>query len=68
MPDLAHYENTLEKIITEHLADNGWFLGDKNNYDRGVGLDREELFEFLSSTQSDSLLKLYQLHGNEEKA
>ena len=68
MPDLAHYESTLEKIITEHLTDNGWLLGDKRNYDRGVGLDRDELFKFLEKTQTNSLQKLFQLHGNEEKA
>jgi type I restriction enzyme R subunit len=68
MPDLAHYESTLEKLITEHLTDNGWLLGDKGNYDRGVGLDRVELFYFLESTQTISLNKLIQLHGNEEKA
>ena len=68
MPDLAHYESTLEKLITEHLTDNGWLLGDKNNYDRGVGIDRTELFSFLVATQNTSLLKLYQLHGSEEKA
>jgi phage pi2 protein 07 len=68
MTDLAHYESTLEKIITEHLTDTGWLLGDKNNYDRGVGLDRVELFKFLEATQINSLQKLFQLHGNEEKA
>jgi type I restriction enzyme R subunit len=68
MSDLAHYESTLEKIITEHLTDNGWLLGDKTNYDRGVGLDRVELFKFLKASQNNSLQKLFQLHGNEEKA
>ena len=64
----AHFESTLEKIISEHLADNGWILGDKNNYDRAVGVDRFELFSFLEETQSSSLVKLCQLHGDEEKA
>ena len=68
MKVLAHYESTLEKLITEHLTDNGWLLGDKNNFDRGVGIDRTELFSFLVATQNTSLLKLYQLHGNEVKA
>jgi hypothetical protein len=68
MKDLAHFESTLEKIITEHLVDNGWLLGDKNNYDRGVGVDRTELFNFLETTQNTSLQKLFQLHGNEDKA
>ena len=68
MPDIAHYESTLEKIIAEHLTDNGWLLGDKDNYDRGVGIDRVELFNFLEATQADSLKKLFQLQGSEEKA
>ena len=68
MSDFAHYESTFEKLITEHLTDNGWLLGDKNNYDRGAGIDREELFAFLSLTQEESLQKLSQLHGTEDKA
>ena len=68
MPDLAHYESTLEKIITEHLTDNGWLLGDKGNFDRGAGMDRVEFFNFLEATQINSLQRLIQLHGNEEKA
>ena len=68
MSDLAHYESTLETLITEHLTDNGWLLGDKNNYDRGIGIDRVELFNFLEATQANSLQKLFQLQGSEEKA
>ena len=68
MTNLAHYESTLEKIITDHLTDNGWLLGDKNNFDRGIGLDQFELFSFLEVTQPNSLQKLYHLHGNEVKA
>lgn len=51
MMNNAHYESTLEHLITEHLSDTGWHLGDKSSYDRGVGLDRIELFKFIESTQ-----------------
>ena len=66
--DLAHYESTLEKLITEHLTENGWILGDKSHYDRGIGVDRVELFNFLNETQLTSLHKLFQLYGTEQKA
>ena len=52
MENLAHYESTLEKIITEHLSDHDWHQGDKSNYSREIGLDIEELKMFILSTQN----------------
>ena len=43
MTDLAHYESTLEKIITEYLVDHNWNEGNKSRYTRELGLDLEEL-------------------------
>jgi type I restriction enzyme R subunit len=68
MSDKAHLEATLESLISDQLVNNGWILGSKDNYDRGVGIDRHELFAFLEATQDIALQKLFQLHGNEDKA
>jgi type I restriction enzyme R subunit len=65
MPDLAHYESTLEKLITEHLIDNEWHQGDKSNYIRETGLDVEELKLFISFTQQTEWERLTSLHGGE---
>ena len=47
MTDLAHYESTLEKLITEHLVKNDWCLGESSNYNREYGLDLNELMLFI---------------------
>ena len=68
MTDLAHYESTLEKIITEHLVDNGWHQGNKSFYDKSSGLDLSELQMFIAATQQSSWDRLTSLHGNPEVA
>ena len=68
MTDLAHYESTLEKIITEHLVDNGWHQGSRSNYIREVGLDLEELKLFVSATQREEWERLISLHGGSAAA
>ena len=68
MADLAHYESTLEKIITEHLTQNGWHQGDKLNYSREEGLDLAELKSFVFKTQSVEWERLVFLHGSEATA
>jgi type I restriction enzyme, R subunit len=61
--NFAHYESTLEKLITEHLVDNAWHQGDKSNYTREIGLDVEELKLFVLSTQAEEFGRLTSLHG-----
>jgi type I restriction enzyme R subunit len=68
MTDLAHYESTLEKLITEHLVEHDWHQGNKSNYNREFGLDLDELKIFISSTQSDEWDRLKALHGGEENS
>jgi type I restriction enzyme R subunit len=68
MTDLAHYESTLEKIITEHLITHDWHQGNKSNYSRENGLDLEELNLFVSSTQREEWERLISLHGGEDTA
>ena len=68
MSDLAHYESTLEKIITEHLVNHHWHQGSKSNYAREIGLDLEELKLFVSATQSEDWERLISLHGGSDVA
>lgn len=64
----SHLESALETLITTHLNQNGWNLGNFSNYDRKVGLDVTELLIFLSNTQNDAWTRLVSLHGNENVA
>jgi hypothetical protein len=68
MSDLAHYESTFEKSITDHLSQNGWFVGNKDDYNRDLGLDIHELQTFIVGTQKSSWERLISLHGSEEVA
>ena len=68
MTDLAHYESTLEKLITEHLVKNDWCLGESSNYNREYGLDLNELMLFILNTQKESWERLASLHGGENLA
>jgi type I restriction enzyme R subunit len=64
----AHLESTLEQNICNHLSASGWNLGVASSYDRILGLDPNELFNFISSTQRTSWLRLESLHGGELSA
>lgn len=68
MTNNAHYESTLEKIITEHLIENDWHQGDKLNYQREIGLDVEELKRFIISTQNNQWERLTSLHSGDDLA
>ena len=68
MATKSHLEGTLEEIICDHLTENGWNLGVSSDYQREVGLDPIELFNFILSTQKESFERLVKLHGSDEKA
>ena len=68
MSDQAHYESTLEKLISEHLESNGWFVSTATNYSRDLGLDTVELLSFIQATQPDSWKRLVTMHGSEATA
>ena len=68
MSEFAHYESTLEQLISEHLEASGWFTGTALNYSRELGLDTEELLAFIQSTQPDAWKRLVTMHGTEAAA
>ncbi len=65
MSDIAHFESTLEKIITDHLTANKWHEGDKDNFNSELGLDLIELITYIKETQPNSWERLIALHGDE---
>ena len=68
MAELAHYESTLEQLISDHLEANGWFAGTATNYSRDLGLDTKELLAFIQATQPDAWKRLVTMHGTEAAA
>jgi type I restriction enzyme R subunit len=68
MSDVAHYESTLEKLIVEHLVENGWNEGNLSNYSRDSGLDLEELKLFILNTQGSEWERLQSIHGGTDIA
>jgi len=68
MAEFAHYESTLENLITEHLGTHGWFIGTASNYSRDFGLDTAEMLVFIQSTQPDAWKRLITMHGTEAAA
>jgi type I restriction enzyme R subunit len=67
---VEHKENAFEDAIEASLlsSDAGWLAGDKNDYDRELGLDQKQLFAFIEETQPHEWAKLIKLHGGEEVA
>jgi len=68
MSDVAHFESTLEKLIVEHLVENGWNEGNRSNYSRESGLDLEELRFFILNTQGSEWERLQSIHGGTDIA
>ena len=59
MADLAHFENTLEKLITDHLTEHGWHEGNKSNYIREIGLDIEELSPIIDEIKKFTKAEIF---------
>ena len=59
----AHCEAAFEESIEQHLLDNGWLKGDPAGYDRALGLDLNELLQFVQATQADEWAKYAKLVG-----
>lgn len=64
----THLESTFESRVCEGLVESSWNLGDKRNYDRNLGLDCSELFEFIKETQRQNWDRLIDLHGDANSA
>ena len=52
-------EAALETIIEQHLiAQNGFYQGNPNNFEKKCAIDTERFWNFLESTQASKLAKL----------
>jgi type I restriction enzyme R subunit len=63
-----HKEVAFEDAIEAHLLtpEGGWIAGAPSDYDRELGLDREQLFVFVTSSQPKEWAKLVKLLGGNE--
>lgn len=61
----AHLEKQFESEIEGHLLANGWVKGNPASYDRELGLDVEQLVEFVKTSQPDVWTKLVKVYGSE---
>ncbi len=64
----AHKEAAFEESIEKHLLENGWLQGKSGTYDRVLGLDPDELFTFIATTQPVEWEKYVALQGGESVA
>lgn len=52
MPNSSiHTENTFETAIVEHLAANGWSLGNASDFRRDLAFDTRAILEFIQTSQ-----------------
>src|SRR5919201_1876669 len=66
---VEHKEIAFEDAIEASLlSTDDWTAGDKNDYDRELGLDPKQLFPFIEETQPDAWARLVKLQGGEEAA
>ena len=61
-------ERRFEDHIEECLSDSGFIKVNYNDYDRTLCLLKEELIEFIKSSQPDEWEKLEQAHGQNVEA
>lgn len=64
----AHLEKQFESEIEVHLLGHGWVKGDPKAYDRELGLDLDQLVEFIKATQPPKWASLVKVHGTELQA
>jgi type I restriction enzyme R subunit len=61
-------ELAFEDLIEKHLVDNGWHRGSPASFDRALGIDFDELFDFIVATQQSAWDELVERRGGEEEA
>ncbi len=62
----VHVEERFEDAIEASLLGAGWHRGDKLQYDRALGIDTEQLFEFIHATQAGAWAKVLGYNGGDE--
>lgn len=62
----AHTEGAFEAAVESALLRNGWERGLANSYNHELGIDTDELREFLRASQRDALNRLMDVYGEKE--
>jgi len=60
-----HHESVFGDAIVASLLSSGWALGNPTHYQRDLGLDTGQLFEFIGKTQADAWDELLALYGDD---
>lgn len=58
-------EKTYQQFVLEKLHDIGYRISSAKDYDRAFAINRKELFEFLDSTQPDTMSQLRKIYKDE---
>ncbi|GAA5038674.1 type I restriction endonuclease subunit R [Actinopolymorpha pittospori] len=61
----AHVEARLEDAIEGTLLTSGWHAGQRDSYDRVLGLDLDQLWTFIGATQNDEWERLRSFYGGD---
>jgi hypothetical protein len=63
-----HTEERFDGAIEASLLAHGWQQGQRDGYDRGLGLDTDQLYTFTGATQQDTWDKLASFYGEHAEA
>jgi type I restriction enzyme R subunit len=61
----VHTEDRFEDAIEAALIGSGWQRGQRDGYDRELGLDTDQMFTFIGATQADVWEQLRVYYGND---
>ncbi|WAL67689.1 DEAD/DEAH box helicase family protein [Amycolatopsis cynarae] len=61
----VHTEQAFEDAIEASLIAAGWHRGQRDGYDRELGIDTDQLFTFIGATQSDVWEQLRAYYGDD---
>ncbi len=64
----VHKEVAFEDAIERALLASGWHRGQRDGYDRELGLDTDQLWTFISRTQMDQWNHLLEFDGGDQTA
>lgn len=56
-------EHVFESAIEAHLLDHGWLKGNRDDFDRDLGIDKGQFFAFVEATQPILWESLRKQHG-----
>lgn len=61
----VHSEEAFEDAIERSMVEAGWHRGQRDGYDRELGLDTDQMFTFIGATQNDVWEQLRAYYGDD---